>query len=135
MANFPPYQYQPMMGYQQMYYQQPQVQQQEQPLYCRAVTSREEALGVPTDFSGRPMTFIDPAHGRVWVKTFNPATGSADLDEYCKATAMPKDESPSFASVAALQALEKKVEELTEELGKVRRRRTQHEREAVDDEV
>ena len=83
MANFPAYGYQPQQpagwAQQPMYYQpqQPQQPQPEQMLYCRMVTSPEEARGVPVDFSGRPMTFLDLPHGRIYVKAFDAGSGSA----------------------------------------------------------
>lgn len=154
MANYPPYQFQPQMGqygqqmqglYQLPTYQpmQPvaQNQAQEQPLFCRVVTSKEEALAVPVDFSGRPMTLLDTAHGRVWIKTFNPSTGSADLDEYCKSSpaqpaAQPAEPPIAYAALSDFQRLEKQVTTLTEEMARLRpaKRRTQHE-EVMDDEA
>lgn len=154
MANYPPYQYQPQMGQfgpqmQNPYvfptYQpvQPQAANtaQEQPLFCRVVTSKEEALAVPVDFSGRPMTLLDTAHGRVWIKVFNPATGSAELDEYCKASPAPPVEKPAenpvaYVALADFQRLEARVATMGDEIMKLRpvKRRTQHE-EVVDDEV
>ena len=154
MANYPPYQYQPQMGqfgpqmqtpysfptYQPM---QPQMANtaQEQPLFCRVVTSKEEALAVPVDFSGRPMTLLDTAHGRVWIKSFNPATGSAELDEYCKASPAPPVEKPAenpvaYVALADFQRLEARVETMADEIMKLRpvKRRTQHEA-VVGDEV
>lgn len=150
MANYPPYQYQPQMGqfgpqmqnpytfptYQPM---QPQTANtaQEQPLFCRVVTSKEEALAVPVDFSGRPMTLLDTAHGRVWIKSFNPTTGSAELDEYCKVSPAPPAENPvAYAALSDFQRLEKQVSGLADEFAKLRpvKRRTQHE-EVMDDEV
>lgn len=155
MANYPPYQLQPsqMSGYgqpMQTMYQLPayqaiqpmgQQQAQEQPLFCRMVTSKEEALAVPVDFSGRPMTLLDTAHGRVWIKSFNPATGSAELDEYCKASPIKPGEKPAeppaaYVPISDFQRLEAQVASMADEITKLRptRRRTQHE-EVVNDEV
>lgn len=53
-----------------------------QGLNARAVTSKEEALGVPVDFSGALMVFTDVSHGKVYTKAFNMSTGSADFKEY-----------------------------------------------------
>ena len=149
MAPFPPYPYsiqaapygQPV---QQMYQtpayqpQQPTTPNmaQEQPLFCREVMSKEEALAVPADFSGRPLTLLNRAHGRVWIKTFNPATGSVELDEYCKVTNAATPEKPeAYATAAAVQELEQRVAALAEDLAKVRQRRRSHEREVIDDEI
>lgn len=63
--------------------QVPQMQQQvANNLQCRAVTGKEEALGVPVDFSGALMVFPDVAHGKVYTKAFNMSTGAADFKEY-----------------------------------------------------
>ena len=128
MANFPPFQYQPQMGYQQPTYQMGY--QQEQPLFCRAVTSREEALGVPVDFSGRPMTLLDTTHGKIWVKTFNPNTGSADLAEY-RRVAPEQMESTAFVPMSDFQQF---AAQISEELNKLKagRRRANREEEAED---
>ena len=134
MANFPAYQYQPPMGFQQPTYQLG-YQQQEQPLFCRAVTSREEALGVPVDFSGRPMTLLDTTHGRIWVKTFNPNTGSADLAEY-RRVAPEQAEAQAFVPLGEFQQLQNVVSRIAEELQQLKgRRRRVDKEEAVDDEV
>ena len=133
MANFPPFQYQPQLGYQQPTYQMP-YQQQEQPLFCRAVTSREEALGVPVDFSGRPMTLLDTTHGKIWVKTFNPNTGSADLAEY-RRVAPEQAEAPAFVPMSDFQQLQGVVQQMAEEIQKLRLRRRRSETEATEDEV
>lgn len=107
MANFPPYQYQQPMAFpQQMPMYQPSyqpvqmqpVQQTDQPLFCRLVASREEVLAVPADFSGKPMTFIGPQYQTVWIKVFNPATGSADVLDFHR----PGVDAPKEAAVASV---------------------------------
>lgn len=50
----------------------------------RLVTSKEEALGIPVDFSGQPMLLADLGHGNIFVKKFNMNTGAADFDVYVK---------------------------------------------------
>lgn len=37
----------------------------------RMVTSKEEALGVPVDFSGAPILLADLSHNAIFVKKFN----------------------------------------------------------------
>lgn len=48
----------------------------------RMVTSKEEALGVPVDFSGNPLFLADLAHNTIFVKKFNMNTGAADFAEF-----------------------------------------------------
>ena len=75
MANFPPY----MPPQQQMYpnYMQPQMDA----FISRLVASREEAVATPTDFS-RPIVMLDFGHGAIYVKRFNPNTGSGELLDF-----------------------------------------------------
>lgn len=123
-----PYQYVAQQPYfQQMYQPQqiPQIQPAQMPvsqnpgLQGRMVTSREEALGVPVDFSGAPMIFPDMAHGVIFVKQFNPGTGSADLREFRVAETRVPD-APTYATAADLDALR---EEFRKELDSLKPRR------------
>lgn len=132
MANYPMFQYQPQMGYgqqmQPMYqYQQPiqpvaAPQQAEQNLFCRMATSREEVLAVPVDFGGKPMTFLGPNLQTVWVKTFNPSTGGADVRQYQEISpTMPEAPKPvDFAPMDRLQALEDTVRQLADDVQQMR---------------
>ena len=88
--NYPNYQPYPAQGYlrygqnpyqQQMPMQQPVAPQQMQG-YSPAsmpVSSREEAMAVPADFSGAPMLFADFSHGKIYVKQWNNQKGAADF--------------------------------------------------------
>lgn len=122
-----PYQFMPAQQpyYQQMYPQMPQIQpaqtqvSQNPGLQGRMVTSREEALGVPVDFSGAPMIFPDMGHGVIYVKQFNPGTGSADLREF-KVTETRVPDAQTYATAADLDALR---EEFRKELEGLRPRR------------
>lgn len=95
MANYPNY----FQGMQSAYPQNPQYYQGMQGQYGqtspqlngRMVTSREEALGVPVDYT-MPIVMPDLAHGVVYIKLFNQQTGAADLIEYRRAeTQRPQD--------------------------------------------
>ena len=85
--NFQPYQAQGYLRYgqnpyqQQMPMQQPVAPQQMQG-YSPAsmpVSSREEAMAAPADFSGAPMLFADFSHGKIYVKQWNNQKGAADF--------------------------------------------------------
>ena len=88
--NYPNYQPYPAQGYlrygqnpyqQQMPMQQPVAPQQMQG-YSPAsmpVSSREEAMAAPADFSGAPMLFADFSHGKIYVKQWNNQKGAADF--------------------------------------------------------
>ena len=87
--NYPPYpnQYQPQnyLRYGQNPYQQMPLQQPvQQPVqgYSPAsmpVSSKEEAMAAPADFSGAPMVFTDFSHGKIYVKQWNGQKGAADF--------------------------------------------------------
>lgn len=49
---------------------------------CRPVTSREEALGVQTDYFSPGTLMPDLGHGIVYMKRFNQNTGASDLFEF-----------------------------------------------------
>lgn len=110
MAAYPPngyYQYNPYlpqqngMTYQQQnMYQQPvqQLQQQVQqpPGYgCRPVTSREEAVAIPVDFTSPGTLMPDMAHGRIYLKRFNQSTGASDFVEFAAMPETPPAPSPN----------------------------------------
>ena len=104
-----PYQTQAFQQYQQ--YQQPQPQQQVT-LSGRPVTSREEAAGMPMDFTAGAMYMPDLAHGVIYAKIFNANTGEAPLLEF--RVAKP-EEPPKVAYATALE-----VETLRNELARIK---------------
>lgn len=112
-----PFQYVPQTPYYQQMFPQQNVQQipQMQPqiqnsgLQGRIVTSKEEALGVPADFSGQPVILPDFGHGIIYVKVFNPNTGSADIREF--KTDAPQ-QTPVYATVDQLNELRNEIASL-----------------------
>lgn len=83
MANYPPVYY-PYGQPQSMPMQMQSMPMQTNPqdaFLCRPVTCREEAVGTPTDFT-RPMLFPDISHGMIYLKRFNPNTGSSDILDF-----------------------------------------------------
>lgn len=79
---------------QQMPVQQPVMPQQPQG-YSPAsmpVSSKEEALAQPADFSGAPMVFTDFSHGKIYVKQWNNQRGAADFVVF--APELPPDPEP-----------------------------------------
>ena len=128
MANYPQYTYQPQqMGYApNVYpqYQQPQYpaqQMQPQPqeqFYCRPVASAEEARAVPVDFNGKPMLFPQLNAGRIYVKIFDPGSGSAIFREFRMAEPEAEAQTPAvaFAPMSAVEQLSQTVAELQAEV-------------------
>lgn len=136
MSNYPVYSYQPQMGgygqQMQTMYQQPAYQtmqppmQQEQNLFCRMATNREEVQAFPVDFTGKPMTFIGPQAQTVWIKTFNPSTGGSDVKEYREAQPQTEQKYATMSDLEqVLQLLQKQGEDIA--LLKSQRRRTNKE--------
>lgn len=141
MANDPAFNYHPQMpAYgQQMQpvypnYQQPQ-QAQEQALFCRMATNREEVQAFPVDFSGRPMTFLGPGMQMIWTKVFDPNTGGSVVTEFRRAD--PSANKPAFVPISDFEQLIDIVRKQGEEIDRLKaaRRRVTREVEAVDDEV
>lgn len=125
-----PFQYYPQQApYYQQTYQQPlgQMQQPQQipiaqqtpTIQGRMVTSREEALGIPVDFTGSPMFFPDLAHGVVYFKQFNQGTGSSDFREF--RIADPQQNQPTYATTEMIDALKAEVGKLKEDLAAIQK--------------
>lgn len=140
MANDPGYQFQPQMplyGQQMPPVYQPVQRTQEMNLFCRLASNREEVLGAPVDYTGKPMTFIGPNRQIVWIKTFNPNTGASDIAEFHRNA--PADASavkaPSFVTMPDFERLESIVMRLSEEFASFRpqRRRVNKEQEETED--
>lgn len=92
--------------------------------FCRPVASREEALGVPVDFMGSPMFFPDLAHGVIYLKKFNPNTGSADMLEF--RVSAPQEQRPSeqratFAPLNDLLQLKDDLDNLKTEVERLKK--------------
>lgn len=98
-----PQPYQPSRTFYPQPYQQPVMQQpQQQGGYSSAsmpVSSKEEAMAVPADFSGLPMVFTDFANGKVYVKQWNNQRGAADF-----VTFVPEQPKPEPAKAEPLKA-------------------------------
>lgn len=152
MANYPQYNYQPQqMGYQpqglgyqpqmQPVYQQPQypaVQQpnQQEQFYCRPVASAEEARAVPVDFNGKPMLFPQLNAGRIYVKIFDPGSGSAIFREFRMVEPEAETQnSVAFAPMSELEGLRAMVVELQNELRAMKAGKRKPQQEVTQDEL
>lgn len=126
--------YSPMQTYQPPVYPQSQqivpaapqtAQQGSQGLSnaSRPVTNREEAMGVPADFSGALMVFPDLSNNRVYLKRWNMQTGSADFGEF--APVIPVNNEPqktaAFASLEDFQGLQNTVADLQKEIERLKK--------------
>lgn len=113
--------YQPQMPpvYQQAQYPAAQQQQpQQEQFYCRPVASAEEARAVPVDFNGKPMLFPQLNAGRIYVKIFDPGSGSAIFREFrmMEPEAEPQTPAVAFAPMSAVEQLSQTVAELQNEV-------------------
>lgn len=92
LANYPNYMPGGYQTPQQTYYNPvyaPQYapMQQQCMISGRMVTSREEAMGVPADFTSGITVCPDMGHGVVYIKVFDPKTGTAPVVEFHRADA------------------------------------------------
>lgn len=92
----------------------------------RPVTSKEEAMGVAADFSGALMMFPDITHNRVYIKRWNYQSGAADFVEFAPVIPAPAQEEPqnnqaAFASIQDLQDLQNVVDNLRQELERLKK--------------
>ena len=121
--------YQPPMYQSPIYPQYQQNVQQMQPtqmtvasngLQGRMVTSKEEALGVPVDFSGQPMLFPDLAHGVIYYKQFNAGTGSSDFREF-RLAENAQANATNYVTVDQLEAIRSEIDGVKNELANMRK--------------
>ena len=89
---------------------------QQQGYGCRAVTSREEALGVQVDFFSPGTVMPDLGHGVIYLKRFNQSTGVSDLFEFRYAEPQQEQEQPD-----ELRELREAVRRLENEVAGLKR--------------
>jgi hypothetical protein len=86
-------------------------QQIQQPVLSgRIVSSQEEALASPADFSAFASFFPTPNLEKIYVKVFDPNTGTAPLQTYVKSG--KGTETPVYATAEELKMLNEKVDRL-----------------------
>ena len=130
--NYPNYQPYPTQGYlrygqnpyqQQMPMQQPVAPQQMQG-YSPAsmpVSSREEAMAAPADFSGAPMLFADFSHGKIYVKQWNNQKGAADFVVFApEVQTEPEPEKAPAGDWISKSEFRKEMEKLYAEINKLK---------------
>ncbi len=110
------------------YPQQPRYEQQYVPFQqtaqpgfiCRPVTSREEAVAVPADFTAAGTVMPDLGHGMIYLKRFNPNTGLSDWAEFTLVTpneAAPTDYTDTLRGFGEqLTGLATRLDEMSEKL-------------------
>ena len=109
----------PRMEFPQM--QQPVQTQQPGNVFARMVTGREEAIAAQVLPDGNFNAFLDIAHGRVYLKRFNPQTGGADFREMVDVQqisgSVQQPEAPAqYVTVDAFKRLEGQVGQLESRL-------------------
>lgn len=149
MSNYPPYNYQPNQPQFGPYPpvqpfparmdipQQPTVQQPAQGQQVavmglspasRPVTSREEANGVPADFSGAPMIFPDVANDRIYKKQWDLNVGGPTFREYAPVLPAQAEQiqpqpqaQPAWVSLQDFQELQCLVDDLQKEIDRLKK--------------
>lgn len=128
-AAMQPYQTPMMQQTQQITQPQMQpVQQAPQPAQglssaSRPVTNREEAMGVPADFTGALMVFPDLSNNRIYLKRWNMQTGSADFGEFAPVVPAGNEQKKpaEFASLKDFQGLRETVANLQMEIERLKK--------------
>ena len=133
MRNYPALNYQPQIGWGQQMQPVYQQQTQEQPLFCRMATNRDEVQAFPVDFSGRPMTFLGPGMQTIWTKVFDANTGGSVVAEYHRAE--PAAQKTDFVTKADFDQLLGIVQKQAEEIERLKALRRRANKEADGDEV
>lgn len=83
----------------------------------RVVSNREEAMGVPADFSSAMMLFPDVTNNKIYLKRWNMGTGAADFAEFVPV--MP--ETVEQGQAAPAFATTEQVDELKDLLGDIKK--------------
>ena len=96
----------------------PQIQQAPT-LIGRQVCSREEVLAMPVAYDGTPMFLPDLPHGVIWVKQFDPNTGTATPREY-RLTLPQAETKPQYITEERFCAEIQKIEDLRAELERLK---------------
>lgn len=115
--------YNPSMMYQpQPIAYAPQTQQTAQQatqeaFICRPVTSREEAVASPADYT-RPVIMPDMGHGKIYIKKFDPQTGISDVFDFKLDRPELQPSTPQYATIDELNALREEIEKLKKPTGK-----------------
>lgn len=85
------------------------------------VSSREEAMAAPADFSGAPMVFTDFSHGKIYVKQWNSQKGAADFVVFApEAQAEPEQEQKPAGDFVSKSEFRKAMEKLYAEIGRLK---------------
>ena len=97
--------------------------QNQQSFSCRPVTSREEAVAAQIDFMGPGTIMPDLGHGMIYLKRFNPNTGSSDFLLFTLQSQDQEktDQTVAFASLQDLTDLKDTVNRLEDEIERLKK--------------
>lgn len=89
------------------------------------VSSKEEAMAAPADFSGAPMVFADFSHGKIYVKQWNAQKGAADFVVFApEVQAEPEPEKAPAGDYISKSTFRKEMEKLYAEIDKLKGAKT-----------
>ena len=83
----------------------------------RPVTGREEAVAVPVDFLGPGTLMPDLPHGTIYLKRFNPQTGSSEFYAFVLPPPEPEPDPVQYATRQDLDALREEIVQLIPKKG------------------
>lgn len=83
---------------------------------CRPVTSRLEAEAVQVDFLGPGTVLPDLAHGAIYLKRFNPNTGSSDFLVFNLETPAEPAPPPQYVTADIVESLRGEIDSLKGEI-------------------
>lgn len=84
----------------------------------RPVTSKEEAVAAQIDFAGPGTIMPDPGHGVIYLKRFNPDTGSADFMTFVPYQEPP---APEYATAQDMAEIRGVIGGLREEIERLKK--------------
>lgn len=95
----------------------------QQSFSCRPVTSREEAVAAQIDFMGPGTIMPDLGHGMIYLKRFNPNSGSSDFLPFAlQSQDQEKPDQPAaFASLQDFADLRDTVKRLEDEIERLKK--------------
>ena len=110
-GSFQPAYQQPVYAQPQTFAPSPQPYQQDGTIPARFVSGREEAVASNV-LPGLPFVFYDRAHGVVYVKAIDPATGAAEFRTFTEETqsAPETKQTPAYVTLEAFCAYQAQIE-------------------------
>lgn len=99
--------------YQNGYNQYPQFNQTYQPqMFCRMVSSREEAAGIPVDFSGNLMVFVDRQNNQIYTKRWDEQRGATAFGVFAPVPQQPQNSQEQNPIMQMLGSMQQQISDI-----------------------